>query len=312
MLKQTTIALAISATTALLSACQVTDSASDAGNTSLAIQSTAVKSTVPKQAFFTTGTAQTSAVEAPQASTALSIPVVESSSEVGTLTLTKAWISLDEVEIEKEEVEGIALTEEQQNQQDEIEFDGPFFINLITNESIPSIPSIDLLPGEYEEIELEIEVADEENGLSIDVPADAPELANYSLVLEGQYVGLHNGVSNQTIDFKLHAAIDEEIELKADPSKGLIIDADTMNNLIIAFRLRQWFAFTNSGEFSTSALSNDGHILLDSAVDAENSLLKLVLENIKDSADFGEDSDDDGELSSEEDDDDDSQDELDD
>lgn len=312
MLKQTTIALAITAATALLSACQVTDSASDAGNTSLSIQSTAVKSTAAPQSLLMAGTPSTNRLDALEANTSLIIPVVESSSEVGTLTLTKAWISLDEIEIEKEEIEGVALTEEQQNQQDEIEFDGPFFINLITNESFPEIPSIDLLPGEYEEIELEIEVADEQNGLSINLPSDAPELATYSLVLEGQYVGLHNGASNQTIDFKLSAAIEEEIELKADPSQGLTIDADTMNNVIIAFRLRQWFAFTNTGPFTTNALSDDGKLILDTAIDEENTLLKQVLKNIKRSADFGEDSDNDGELGSDEDDDDDSKDELDD
>lgn len=300
MFKQTQLALIVAASATLLSACQVTDSSNkdNTGNTSLAIQSTAVKNQPVTRAYMMAGDSSstpTNTLTTSDAST-LAVPVYEAGIEKGSLTLTKAWISLDEIEIEKEEVEGIALTDEEMEQQNEIEFDGPFFINLITNESTPPIPTVDMLPGTYEEIELEIEVADEQNGLSIDAPL--PELATYSLILEGQYTA----TSSEPITFKLTAALDEEIELKADPAQSLEINADTMNDLIIAFRLRQWFNFTNDGTFSNAPVV-DGQLILDSENNLQSALLEEILENIKASADFGEDENDDGELGSDEDDD---------
>ncbi len=297
MLKQTTLALCVASSTILLSACQLADDSTDTAinNTSLKVQSTAVKNVSTGTSMLMAGNVSTSLATTDTQQT-LSIPVVEAGVEKGILSLSKAWVSLDEIEIEKEEVEGVSLTEEELEQQNEIEFDGPFFINLLTNESIPEIPSAELLPGIYEEIELEIEVADALNGLDREVPV--PELADYSLVLEGHYTP----TSSQPIAFKLTADIDEEIELQADSTQVLEINADTMNNLIIAFRLRQWFNFIDDGILSTASLT-DGELILDTAINSSDPLLSQILENIKQSADFGEDDDDDGELSSDEDDD---------
>jgi len=93
-----------------------------------------------------------------------------------------------------------------------------------------------------------------------------------------------------------------------------VIDEAELNPLIIAFRLNKWFNFSNIETNSNSLDFNDltvttgtsgDEIRLDENVQASLSrqVREVIKDNIKDSADYGKDSDNNGELESDEDDD---------
>ncbi|MBI9104415.1 MAG: hypothetical protein JEY99_18505 [Spirochaetales bacterium] len=242
--------------------------------------------------------------------------------EIGTLTLTEVLIALEEIELKMEDAE--VDTAEEEEQEIEIEFEGPYIIDLVSEISTPAMADVYLLPGIYDEIELKIAKmeGDEmgEDGITPMVSETDPLYEN-SIYITGSYTGETSGGDVVDTPFTFILDLDEEFELTGagDTSLGYEIVEGQALPLLIAFRLVRWFDFSNTEtnedgvlDFSDVVVVSD-EILLDTDQGEVNEAIReIIKENIKESADYGEDEDEDGELASEEDDDPDEEDEDDD
>ena len=240
-----------------------------------------------------------------------------SGTEIGQFTLSDARINIYQIELEQDldEVD----SEEEEDQESEVEYTGPFVTDLLNNTITPSLPYIELLPGTYDEIKLKIariegDETDEDGNPLVD-SSDA--LYDNSIVLSGTYTGSTAGGDVTDINLSISFALDEDFELISED--GMVIDEAVVNDIIVAFRLARWFQFddseTNSDsvEFSSVQTESDGAggvqiTLNDDASGSNADIWEVIRKNIKESADFGEDEDESGELESHEDEDDDSED----
>ena len=261
--------------------------------------------------------AGTSAGRAAADSAVLSITDTSAAgNEIGKLTLTDARLNIYQIELEQdlEEVDSA----EENAQELEVEYTGPFVVDVLKDTIAPAIPYIELLPGTYDEIKLKLasiegdEVDDAGNPL-VD-PSDP--LYENSIVLIGTYSGPTSNSGTATdMPFTATFAIDEEFVLGG--TEGFILDEAVINPIIVAYRLARWFHFndleTNSDsiEFSAIVTAGDEIILNEDQTGDNATIWEVIKGNIKESADFGEDSDENGELDSDEDEDDDSEDDED-
>jgi hypothetical protein len=238
-----------------------------------------------------------------------SVPVTDTAgNSVGSISLNEAWIVLDEIELEHEsevEVDGETVSETEI----EIEFVGPFALDLLSGETYPALPQISIDTGLYTDIEMDIEKLEQEDLIGMpDLPQGiADTLLDYSIYLEGTYTS-EDGSTYVAIPFSLSFDLADEFELSGlDATNGFVVDDTGLNDIIVAFRVNEWFRFdvadTNGDnlEFVDAIVNNA--ITLDG--NTAGDIMDVIKENIEDSAEYGEDEDDDGELDEDEDDDDD-------
>ncbi|MFH2115750.1 MAG: hypothetical protein ABIJ86_14720 [Spirochaetota bacterium] len=215
------------------------------------------------------------------------IPVeYPSGTAVGIINLTIAKVVVKEIQFEQD---GLA------DDAGEFEFNGPFIADLVANTLDPQPATTDLPSGTYTQVEFKIDKVegDEEDETGTTLVVDTDPLFGHSILLEGSYTPT-GGVA---VPFTYTFDIDAEFQLKGvgDTAVGFDITAGGVNDVIIAFRLNKWFTGRDPAAFAAdpAAFSED------------------LKENIKQSADYGKDSDGDGILSSDEDDDPDSEDDED-
>jgi len=168
----------------------------------------------------------------------------------------------------------------------EFEMEGPYLVDLIQQTMDPVPAGLDLLPGTYDEIKFKIDKIegdeDDEVGTQL-VAADDP-LFGHSMILEGSFTP----TAGSAIPFTYTYDGDAEFEL-AGGGEGFAVSDTDVSSIIIAFRLARWFDGIDMTAFATSP--------------DDVAYKEALKENIKNSADFGEDDDDDGFLESDEDDD---------
>ena len=245
----------------------------------------------------------------------------DAGTEIGVLTLTDARLNIYQIELEMDDDE--VDTQEELDQELEIEFTGPFVVDLVASSVTPELPYIELLPGTYDEIKLKLakiegDELDEEGNPLVD-PSDP--LYGNSIYLEGTYTGNTSTGDVTDMPFFASFAIDEEFELAGLDvgTLGFVIDEGVVNSIIVAYRLGRWLLFddpeTNSSstDFDLIVPDSDGaggfQITLDDLqTGANGDIWEVIKKNIKESADFGEDEDGSGKLESDEDDDPDSED----
>ena len=224
-----------------------------------------------------------------------------SGTEIGTVTLTEARVNLYQIELDQDDSE-VDTPEEEEQANSETEYTGPFVIDILNGTSDPELPYVELLPGTYNEIKLKLAKVEEGQLDSSD-----PLFGN-SIYLEGTYSGPY--AAGTAVDMPIYISIDDDTEFEltgTDTSEGFVIDEGVVNEIIIAARMVKWFAFNNSETNSNSVLfsnavsSDSTTIVLDST--ENTTIYEVVLKNIKESADYGEDDDGDGYLESDEDDD---------
>ncbi len=246
---------------------------------------------------------------------------------IGTLTIDDARLALKEIKLKlaEEEIEGREDSLELEEENESIKFPGPYVVELIHNTVSPPLDTITIPAGVYKEIELKLDKIegdeDDEDGAPL-VDAGDPLFGN-SIYIEGTYTGATAGGAVTDLPFILSFELDEEFELTgldtstgvADSAVGMTIaDLLGVNPIIVAFRMVQWFSFSNpetndkgldfSGLVVTETTGGGPQILLDKDADGDNQdIRKVIKENIKESADYGKDEDADGDLDSDEDDD---------
>lgn len=261
-----------------------------------------------------TGAPLAAIVGARAAGDPLVVPVTNADgTEAGTLTLTDARVVLKQIQISQDE--GEVDTDEEAAQAAEVEFEGPYVVDLVQNTSTPELPQIEMLPGNYNNIELDLDKieGDEEDGAGTQLVADTDPLFGNSIYLAGTYTGTTLGGSVTDAPFTMTFDLDEEFELSSAGSTatGLVVEDGQFNPIIIAFRLVRWFAFndpeTNSGlvtDFRALATVAGPAIVIDETATGDNSTIREIIKaNIEQSADYGEDEDGSGNLESDEDDD---------
>ncbi len=232
---------------------------------------------------------------------------------LGTLTLTDARLNIYQIELEQDSDE--IDSEEEQEQELEVEYTGPFIIDILADTVTPELPYIELLPGVYDEIKMKL--ARTETG---DIAVSDPLYGN-SIYLAGSYTGTVSTGSVTNVPVYISIDTDEEFELTGagDTSEGFIIDEGEVNDIIIETRMVKWFAFNNSEtnenalDFGDLTLTSDGsggyQLVLNSSQTGNNAgIYEVIIDNIEESADYGEDDDGSGHLESDEDDDPDSED----
>ncbi len=236
------------------------------------------------------------------------IPVTDTAGNVsGHITISDAWVVIKEVELQGED--------DDENADDDInklEFVGPFALDLLTGTSYPEIPQVTIDTGVYTDIELDIEKLQNNDltGMPNLPQGIADKLLDYSVYIEGSYDSA-DGTTYVAVPFLLALEDGDEFEFSGtDFSSGFMVDDQGVNDIIVAFRLNEWFRFdnteTNSDNFTLEdAIADNGNgneIILRSNTNSE--VMHVIADNLEESAEYGKDEDGDHELDENEDDDD--------
>lgn len=264
--------------------------------------------------------------------TSLSVDVTDAAGTViGALTLTDARVALKEIKIklaeeeldgEESDEDGNGEIEEDEESEDEDtleakaeedakeKFHGPYVVNLLTDDITPALPAIDMVAGSYDEIELKLHKVDgsEKNDNDEAIIEETDGLFENSVYVSGTYTGLTASGPVTDAEFVFSYDLTEEFELTGeDASAGFEVVKDVANPIVIAFQLASWFAFndpeTNSDSIDFSQVetevNSNGNTIISLTKDSNDvgkELREVIRDNIKESADYGKDSDDDGEL----------------
>jgi hypothetical protein len=205
--------------------------------------------------------------EAESSSRAINLP--------GGVTLTDFMIALDEIEFERE-------GEDMDNETDEPEFEGPFYIDLLSATGgilAQSLGDVSIPAGTYEGIEFDIHKSVETN-----TPAN---LVDRSIYMAGNWV---DG-SSKTHPFVIWHDADEEFFLTGP--NGIVVEAGTTgHSLVVDFNLDN---ILQGIDFTRATKEPDGSIII-SPKSSNKKLADRIKDNLEAAADFGEDDDGDGDL----------------
>ncbi len=165
---------------------------------------------------------------------------------------------------------------------DDIQFDGPFIVDLLHPEALSGLEDVEIPTGRYCRVELVLK--------KLEAPGP---MSNRSVLIQGSRA--------DDVPFRMTTEVDEEFELQSDETGFVIEAAAPLSVFFIAFDLDQWFngvdLMDTFIEVSTGG-SGEPIILIN---DTKNqNVQEMIEENIKRSADLFEDSDDDEELDPEE------------
>ena len=157
-----------------------------------------------------------------------------------------------------------------ENDNEEIEFDGPFEVDLIAGTSTPDFGVANIAPGIYEEMEMEIgPVLD--NGNSVFIAFDIPREGQDTLKIQYAYTG--------------------EIEIEIEHEGGFQIDGGALNPMLILLDLD---SLMSGIDFSQAIADSDGIIRLNNT--SNSSLADIIDSNFDSALEGGEDKDHDDEI----------------
>lgn len=255
-------------------------------------------------AFDTTANTTTRSIER-TTTEPMSVNVIDTSGQVsGSLSLDTAWIVLQAIELEHESDDDTVPESDV-----EIEFVGPFALDLLTGTTYPALPKVSIDTGTYNDIEFDVERLQQADLVGMpNLPQSAAEsLVEAAIVLEGSYTSA-DGTTHVNIPFTLKYQISEEFALTGTAySKGFVVDDTGLNDVLVAFRANEWFRFdmaeTNPDGVNFEDAIQPGANEIFLGVDSDMEVAEVIQENMEESAEYGEDLDDDGELDEDEDDD---------
>ncbi len=190
---------------------------------------------------------------------------------------TEVKVGVTEIEFETVEEQKEEAENGEEAEDDEIEFEGNFIVDLLAGTSDPDFDFSALLPGIYKEIEIELEnIVD---GKTI--------VANFYFITPG---------TTDTTFVEFSTA--EELELEVENEQGIILDEGTMNDVLVTLDLDLLFA---SIDFSAYTPDENGVIVISD--DTNQELMSSILETMEDAFEADEYEDDDDDDDDEEDDD---------
>jgi hypothetical protein len=218
---------------------------------------------------------------------------------VGSLEITYAKVVVEEVEIKLNP----------NDPSSEIDFQGPFVIDLLNDTITPTPSNIQLPSGSYDEIWLGFNQLTSAGATSIGLASDDP-MVGFTFVVEGTYTGPSASGAQTSIPFRIALNTDRGIDLSGGEAnkEGMDILSSRINDVLIAFRMNKWMDFSSSENWANVDMENiqltTGEVLLTDASTGNNADgFDYLIRNMLSSADYGIDEDGDGELDSNEDDD---------
>ena len=182
------------------------------------------------------------------------------------LTLREVLLGVTELEFELLDDDAAPNEDD-----DEIEFEGNFVVDLINGTSTPDFGVANLLPGTYEEIELELEPILEDGNTIFVLLEYLPEGATEPYVIE---------YSNQ-----------EDLEVEFERDAGFSLDGGSLSQFLVLLDLDKLFSGV---DFSSADTDNDGTIRIN--VNSNSSLAAQIKNNLYKSLDAGEDDDGDDDI----------------
>lgn len=187
---------------------------------------------------------------------------------VGVTELEFETLEENHLEEENDAEDGDDHDGEQENE--EIEFEGPFVVDLIQGTSTPDFGVADLLPGLYEEMEIEMgPVLD--GGISLFIAFELPREGADALKIE---------YSNSN-----------KIEMEIETDAGFQVEGGALNQFLILFDLDSLFSGI---DFNQAVVDADGIIRINASSNAD--LAALVEANLNHTLEAGEDEDGDDEI----------------
>jgi hypothetical protein len=154
---------------------------------------------------------------------------------------------------------------------EEIEFEGNFVVDLISGTSNPDFGLADLAPGIYEEMEIEM-----------------------GPILEGgntMFVAFNYVPDGATDTVRVEYSNKQEIEFELESDTGFTLEGGTINKMLILINLDALF---ESIDLSSATADSDGVIRINST--SNESLASTIESNLDTMIEGGEDKDDDGEI----------------
>jgi heat shock protein HslJ len=236
---------------------------------------------------------------------------------IGEATLTQAKIAVKEIQFSMPDSE--IDNEAKQEQENEIEFKGPFIVDLITDSVTPELKPVALLPATYTGIKLKLDKIEgdetnEDDGSALATEKDS--IYQHSIYLEGTYTGVIQRQKYENIPFTVKYDMDKEINFNTAGTNGFKVALDSMNTIIVAFNLDDWFNFSNGEtnpdqvDFSDLTVQTDANgnpfIVIektDEQSDINAAVQEVIEHNLELSTRYGKDEDHDGHLGNKEDDD---------
>jgi len=182
--------------------------------------------------------------------------------QIGTFTFSKANFGISEIEFEMEFENG------PDDNEFEVEYEGPFQFDVLTGTSTPAINAIEITPGTYHELEFDIETV-----LS----------TGNSIEIFGTY---DDGTSFQ---FEFTSTFEDEFEI--ENKLGIDVNIGLTTNFALHLDLALLF---NGVDFSTAVVDNDNIIRINSGNNENlNSIIENNLDDIMDLYEEHDDDDDD-------------------
>ncbi len=214
------------------------------------------------------------------------VPIIgRQGTQVGTLELSEARLVFDQLKIKQD----------QNDAEERDTVDSTHVVDLLQDSIRPELPTLELSPGGYKNIEMRLHrlQAGEVSGV-----ASSDSLIQHAIVIKGTF----HPTGGTPIALTLKMDAEEEFSLMKPGSTlpGMQVQSEAELKAIIAFRMDRWFDFSQKDN-DLSDLSGTEVTLEKDGSELGKKLLEIVQENIKSSADFGEDKDGDGELGKDED-----------
>ena len=186
------------------------------------------------------------------------------------LEFTEVIIGVAEMEFETLE-ENEAEDSDGEDDNEEIEFEGEFTVDLITGVSTPDFGETTIAPGLYEEMEMELEPF-LEGGLSMFVA--------FNYTPDGATEAVRYEYSN-----------DQELEFEIENEAGFQLDDTSLNQMLILIDLDAMFAGI---DLNTATVDADGVVRINGTTNTD--LASIIAQNLDSIMEGGEDDDDDGEF----------------
>lgn len=185
------------------------------------------------------------------------------------LVFNEVLLGVTELEfetLEEDELEDI----EGEDENEEVEFEGQFVVDLINGTSTPDFGIADIAPGIYEEIEIEME----------------PILdGGYSIFVSFEFTNANEEVV--TVEY----GNSDDLEFEIEDDNGFVLDAGATNQMLILLNLDVLFSGI---DLNTASADNDGVVRINNSSNSE--LSAAIASNLDQILDAGEDDDDDGEI----------------
>ncbi|MEQ8478326.1 hypothetical protein [Fulvivirga sp.] len=221
----------------------------------------------------------------PMASTTLKIKAVTNESSFGNerteatgLIFKEAFLGVTEIEFETLEEENIEdeggfedLDQDGEADDEEIEFEGTFVIDLIDESSEPEIDIAELSPAIYDEIEFEV----------------MPVLSDdKTMIVTFEY--LPDGATEATM---VEYSNNFELEIELEAGKGFNLKQDYLNKLLVIINLDELFADMN---LENAEVDDDDIIRINNSSNA--SIALAIANNFQGAIHSGKDDNNDGQI----------------